>query len=447
LINTSKIRVFALFDDSSADEVIFSYFGAPSSQDIPIRTFSNDIQDIDVQRSVLDGASGALASYEHYFKSSGDRYCFAYKFSKDETNQAITGKSAGLAFCLKFSLKLYKNIIDTDSAYSIAATGILEIDEEVTHIKPVEKINKKLEAALNCLNSGDLLFYPLANENQINQELKNKIIKKGISVKAIDNVNQVMELLFKGHIDKSTSKKFTAVTKIKWALVPMLLIILGSSFYLIFYNETISCYGQVIKFLESGEYLRAKTITERCLKETENDSLQLLLNQINSELTLSSNFIYIKNNDSITKEEGVNSPLLLGTEDGYKFEIQASLDCFLYILQFDSEINSERLFPLSPFILNQHHLLKNRLLQVPGGENMFYLDDKNHHGIITIFIIASLWRLTDLENIYNKYEVNENRQLRRDLFNDLINKIKQLSYIKNSDINSLFLNELSFIQK
>jgi hypothetical protein len=435
LINSAKTKVYA------------SYYGAPLSQNIPIRAFSNDIQDIDVQRSVIDGASGALANYEKYFKSSGDRYCFAYKFLKDDTNQAITGKSAGFAFCLKFALKLYKNALNKELAFSIAATGIIDIDEDTTHIEPVNKINNKCKAALECLKSGDLFFYSQKNEDQIDQQLKKKIIDKGISIHAVENVSQAINILFEGHIEKSADDKITSTTKIKRMLVASSFIIFCLCVYLIYFETTISCYDEALTYLESGEYVLAKEISEDCLQNAGNDSIQILLAQINSELILSSNFIYIKNNVSNTSVTDNNSPLLLGMEDGYRFEIQSPQDCFLYILQFDSETKIERLFPLSSFILNQHYLLKNKFTQIPGGENMFYLNDRNHHGPVTIFIIASPWRLKDIENIYNQYEDNESRQIKRNLYNELINRIKHYTEIKNSNIKSLFLKVLSFIQK
>jgi len=446
LINSAKTKVYALFDDGSSDEIIFSYFGAPLRQNIPVRAYSNDIQDLDVQRSVIDGASGALANFEKNFESSGDRYCFAYKFLKDETNQAVTGKSAGFAFCLKFALKLYKNVINRDLDFSIAATGIIEIDEDTSYIKPVEKINHKLEATLIHLNSGDFFFYPLLNKGQIDQELQNKIIDKGIVVHAVETVHQAIKILFEGYIEKSIHKTRESSIKLRWILAASFSLIAALCIFYIFFDPTYSCYDEALRYLESGEFFMAKKISEDCLHNTENDSTQLILEQLNNELIITSNFIYIKNNLSHTAIQNKSSTLFLGMEDGYRFEVQSPRDCFLYILQFDSETSTEKLYPLSAFVLNQHFIQKNKLIQIPGGENMFYLNDRNHHGPVTIFIIASPWRLKDLENLFNNYEDNDNQNIKRNLYNKLLNRIKYYSQIRNSNIKSLFLRELTFIQ-
>jgi hypothetical protein len=330
---------------------------------------------------------------------------------------------------------------------SIAATGIIDMAEDGTYIKPVNKINQKIEAALICLNSGDLFFYPQANDDHIDQQLKKKITNKGISIHAVETVNQAIMILFEGHIDKSTNDRRTTAAKMKWILAVSSFIIICLCVFLIFFRTTISCYDQAVTYLESGEYLLAKDISENCLQKGENDSVQVLLTQLNSELVLRSNFIYIKNNVSYTSISENESSLFLGLEDGYRFEVQSPQDCFLYIFQIDSETKIERLFPLSAFIMNQHYLQKNKYIQIPGGENMFYLNDRNHHGPVTIFIIASLWRLKDIENLYNDYEDNESRPIKRKLYNELINRIKHYMDFNNSNIKSLFLKELSFIQE
>jgi len=447
LINTARSRVYALFDDSSADEVIFTYYGAPISQNIPIRAFSNDIEDPDVQHSVMDGASAALANYEKNFKPIGERYCFAYKFINDHTNRAITGRSAGLAFCIKFALKLYKNIIKKELKFSVAATGVIDIDEDDAHIRAVKKINSKFEAALNCLKPGDLFLYPLENESQIKDELKHKISEKGIYTRAVENVGQALKILFEGYIGRSEISQSTILKRHKYTLAAAIFMIIFIFLYVIFSNDEIPCYEEALNNLESGEVIKAKAVSENCLEKTGSDSIQILLARINSELKVSSNFIYIKDKNTALQDAVGNSPLLLGVDDGYRFEMQSGEDCYLYIFQFDSETSMEKLFPLSAFILNQHFLTKNDVIRIPGGENMFYLNDKNHHGTITIYIIAAPWRLKDLEDIYNNYEDNGSRPGKRKIRNEMIERINHYSVFKKSDLNCVFLKEFTFIQE
>lgn len=440
MTNGHKIKVHALFDDGSADEIIFSYFGAPLSQENPIRAYSNDIQDLDIQRSAIDGASEALKNYEKYYKSSGERFCFAYKFSNDLTNQTTTGKSAGLAFSIKFALKLYKNQIKIESDFSIAATGIIEIDEGATQVKPVEKINKKLEAVLTCLQVGDFFFYPAANDHEIDPHLKTKIVEKGISLHSVENVDQVFKILFK--IDEQDGGT------LKWMLAALLICtVMILAVYMLFFKTDMSCYDKAVQKLEHGEFIEAKKTSDECRHETENDRIRVLAAKIDDELNLSADFIYIKSNTPENNAAETNSPLLLDTNDGYRFEIQTSQDCFLYIFQINSETETERLFPLSAYILNQHHLPKNRLIKIPGGENMFYLDNKIHHGTMTIFIVASFWRLRNLENIYNEYEDSQSAPIKRKLHDALINSFKSYSALKNKGIHCIFYKELSFIQE
>ncbi len=447
MINTARSRVYALFDDSSADEVIFTYYGAPLSQNIPIRAFSNDIEDLDVQHSVMDGASAALANYEKNFHPIGERYCFAYKFINDHTNRAITGRSAGLAFCIKFALKLYKHILKKELKFSVAATGVIDIDEDDTHIRAVRKINNKSEAVLNCLQRGDLFLYPLENESQINDDLKYKIIEKGIHTRAVENVYQALDILFEGYIGRSEISKSTIIKRHKYTFAAAIFTILFIFLYFIFPKDEVPCYDDAKKNLESGEVIQAKAISEHCLEKTGDDSVQILLAKINSDLEISSNFIYIKEKSTAAQDAVGNSPLLLGMDDGYRFEIQSGEACYLYIFQVDSEISLEKLFPLSAFILNQHYIPENNVIRIPGGGNMFYLNDKNHHGTITIFIIAAQWHLKDLEDIYNNYEDNETRPGKRKIRNEMIERINHYSALKKSDLNCVFLKEFTFIQE
>jgi len=449
LTNTNKSRVYALFDDGTADEIIFQYFGAPLSQDIPIRAYSNNIHDLDVQQSVHDGAAAALSNYEKNNKSIGERYCFAYKLFSDSTNQAITGKSAGLAFCLKFAQKLYKSAKTMEQGFSVAATGVIETDENQNSVKPVEKINKKLEGVLKTLDSGDMFIYPSGNEQDIDPKLVSACHKKGISVVTVETVEEAIHTLFdiesKG---KPISKGLYLKKMHKRFWLYLFIAALGLILYFLFFQiNATSCYDKVISEIQNGEYLNARDLAEACLKKTYNDSLDQLKNRLESPLNISADFIYIKNSEQNELENTTDSPLLLSTNDGYRFEIAAPENCYLYIFQFDSGIGSEKLFPLSAFILNQQYIEGNRINRIPGGENMFYLDDPEHHGTVSIFIVASPWRLTDIEMIYTKYEDSEGSEGQRNFRDALIDRIQSFSDLENSEIRCLFVKKLTFIQQ
>ena len=53
----------------------------------------------------------------------------------------------------------------------------------------------------------------------------------------------------------------------------------------------------------------------------------------------------------------------------------------------------------------------------------------------------------ELENMYNQYEDSENRQIKRKLYNTLINKIRQYTELNSLHFKSLYIKELKFIQQ
>jgi hypothetical protein len=104
------------------------------------------------------------------------------------------GDSAGLGFSLKFAQEVYRVKSGQPLNISIAATGVIE--EKGCKVGWIKGINPKLEAAIDCLQKGDQIFYPSDNEEEINPDIKAHAKQRGIELIPVSTVEEAIKKLF-----------------------------------------------------------------------------------------------------------------------------------------------------------------------------------------------------------------------------------------------------------
>src|SRR5262249_9696875 len=147
------METFALFDDGTASRIILGFL---EPDDLPLKPLPINIDDRQMIQAATNGFYAAYQVLRTLEYVTGTKYCFSYQF--EEVSYAL-GASAGLAFGLKFVQEVYRHHTGKPLPYALAATGIISDATAGAHIRRVESLGPKLQAALGCLHQGDRVFY------------------------------------------------------------------------------------------------------------------------------------------------------------------------------------------------------------------------------------------------------------------------------------------------
>lgn len=183
------MKTFAVFDDGTSSEILIGDFLDPPD-DKPLDPIPIHIPDKTVKHSAQNGFWAAF----HILKPLGyikENTCFSYQF-KESVDTPIVGNSAGLGFCLKLAQVIHLRMTGRDLDFSIAATGVLTDGMARAEIKRVSGIDAKFKGAMDCLKSGDWFFYPMENETDISQEMRDEALRHGIKLVPMASVEQAV---------------------------------------------------------------------------------------------------------------------------------------------------------------------------------------------------------------------------------------------------------------
>ena len=193
------VETFALFAHEAggaAVRIILGFYEADSfsSNNHPLSSKPINIEDQEIRDSANNGFHSAFhALHKQGLIAPNEKYCFTYQFEAQPVS--FFGKSAGLAFCLKFVQEVYLAGQDRIRSFNIAATGELSDATENSRVKRVEGISSKIAAALLILQPGDKFFYPLDNTDEIDSRLRQNALEKGVDLVPCDNVSQAIKRL------------------------------------------------------------------------------------------------------------------------------------------------------------------------------------------------------------------------------------------------------------
>ena len=134
---------------------------------------------------------GASESYRCLLRDKiiTTEYAVIYASEREKFDNGASGYSAGLAFALAFACDVACNLHDKDVP-DLAATGVVKCDTgEITRING---INEKLRAASKVLPECGLVFYPSANDGEIEEAVKATLEEKKITCHAVKSVEEAL---------------------------------------------------------------------------------------------------------------------------------------------------------------------------------------------------------------------------------------------------------------
>ncbi len=185
--------IYALFDDGTSNRLVYSFYDSDPGCRIKI-DFPASLSDAQIRNSADEGIHCAYQSLRRLnYIGEREDYYLRCRFDDTDVNTKVLGASAGLGFSLKFAQEIYRAKTGQSLTCSIAATGT--IDETGCKVRRVNGINKKLDAAIDCLQQGDKFFYPAANEEEIEPDKKALTLQKGIELISVLTVDEAINKL------------------------------------------------------------------------------------------------------------------------------------------------------------------------------------------------------------------------------------------------------------
>lgn len=364
-----------------------------------------------------------------------------FDFKGGVFRERATGRSAGLAFALKFAQRIIEENGGKKMHFSVAATGEIS-DVEDAYIVEVDLINDKFRAVSKHLKAGDVLFYPKRNEElsddkkiePIDPEERKKLEDDGILLYPVSTLAEAIDILWPEPPPEPS----------RWPVVLISLLILVGAYAVCKYWICIPgpCNENTRALLHYGQFQKAKTTINDCLNtSTPDDSTKKELTTLKTQLST----VLEPETKLEHLGDGSASLPLLGLGDGYRFRFLPDQDCYFYLFQFDNDI--ELLFPpTSDFLMNEHHVIAQELYELPDGENYFMVGDSTHHGQVTLIFLASFWPAKDIEEAYQNYEIapeSQKKLKRQDVLNRILIRKKALE----SGIKGIFYKKKPFLQE
>ena len=188
------METHALFDDKTSSRIVYSFYDPDPGNRVKI-DFPPGLSDGQVRNSADEGIVCAYQILRRFgYIGEREDYYLRCRFADTEINFKALGESAGLGFSLKFAQEVYREKTGQSLSYSVAATGV--IDEKGRKVGRIKGINPKLEAAINCLQKGDQVFYPSDNEEEIDPDKKANAEQKGIELIPVSTVEEAIRKLF-----------------------------------------------------------------------------------------------------------------------------------------------------------------------------------------------------------------------------------------------------------
>ena len=436
------METYALFGDQSASRILYEFFN-PDPGDDPVRLAFPDIEDIQVRNSARNGCLSAyhILSRTNYIHR-GKGFFPSCQFADASANLHAQGDSAGLAFCLKFVQEVYGLSIGKTLDYAIAATGVISDGTREARIERVEGINPKLSAAVDLLEAGDRVFFPAANEPDIEPDINQKAADKGIRLVPVSTVEQAIGELLPPPVPPSP-RRFRKVPALFVALAGALIL------YLAYQSapDPESLIARVIEAQEQGNHLQARELLDEFLqREGEQDERVLeLSHQLSDSLDLGITFHYLKSGQQgtrpISPSHSSRDPVVLRSGDLYRFSCTMSDSGFLYAYQVDSRGKLDRL-PGASSSSGPVRLEAGSTRFLPPGETDWYALDEQD-GQETIYFVASRRPGRDLEKIYAQLlRAPETKKgaIRR----TLMEKIKTRAQAREAGIMGIFYAAFTF---
>lgn len=226
-----------LFASGNSVEVHANSYEAPAGSKRPVDAYVVSDCDGDCE----EAAARAVETVWQAVSVQGKRLkpmVFGFDLPGRKSRKKVVGASGGLAFVVSAMQKF------TECDFGpVAATGILQSTDLDAPLLEVKGIEGKLCAALELIPAGGLVFYPVGNESEVSQELKNSFLEKKIHLFPVRDVSQTLEYLVAG-VEKSETKERSLP---KWvigsACCLLLALVVSAGYY--FSNSSQTAQGRV----------------------------------------------------------------------------------------------------------------------------------------------------------------------------------------------------------
>lgn len=154
------MEVFALFGDGSISAVSCELYG---SDDFAGRVFvdNKDVRD-----------SGHKGIWAAHLAIQTKNYFYTAEFKEDNANYGAQGKSAGLAFALKFAFENQQQTSQSHRHNSIEATGDASGHDDHAKVLSFGYINTKIATALQLLRAREVIVNPKDNAPQVDDTVE-----------------------------------------------------------------------------------------------------------------------------------------------------------------------------------------------------------------------------------------------------------------------------------
>jgi hypothetical protein len=139
----------------------------------------------------------------------------------------------------------------------------------------------------------------------------------------------------------------------------------------------------------------------RIADQEEVTPLELQVNILGQRMTGNNNY------DEVTVKSGTT----LRSNDNLQIHLRTSIDCYIYVLMYDSQGKANLLFPSSMAGTN-NRMKGNRDYQIPGRNKWFFLDENT--GTETIYVLADVSPMTDIDGLLADMERKGDRQQKDD---------------------------------
>ena len=144
------------------------------------------------------------------------------------------------------------------------------------------------------------------------------------------------------------------------------------------------------------------------------------------KLEIDFRFSYLPGQKSIAdKNVDEYTPLTLTEKDPYWLTVHSFEKCFIYLFHVKNSGEVEMFFPNNKYgpTLNP---VPGGTIRIPDGFDWIYPTGQSQ--MITLYLIASRWKQTELENLYAKVDINSSDE------KNIVIRRKLMSRLKNEDL-------------
>lgn len=320
----------------------------------------------------------------------------------DETASRIYGKSAALAFAIAITYQM----LGVECQESIGATGM--IDPASGTVQPVNAIHEKITIAFDNLPSNSTILYPFDNDSEVSAELKQEAIEKGIKLKPVKTLDDVLFALklrsvsesngtSKEHSDQKhgTGKNHGSGKNKRIAIAAMAGLLMVYLFYGLVSQRL------AVFLLENEYYALARWhIHLASLVIFYNNDMTQIARDFEAPLEAQSIFSlrYSTGREETYPIDLIPPVFQLNSRDMLAFRVEPREPVYVYIIEYEGDGSFKKLYPYNA----QEDTVLSSATRIPPVGVFFRLEGKP--GNRDIYVVLSRWKCKVLEKVISSIQ-------------------------------------------